>query len=101
VLPVPLDPLELPEPPVLPDPELPLPDPEPLEPVLPELLPLVPPELSDPPELPDPEPPVFVEPLEALVPDVDDWLALPPHAVMANAMAATSDPWRTNDIFIT
>jgi hypothetical protein len=73
------DPLELPDPLVLPDPLPPLAFPEPLDPAEP----------ADP------------EPLVALVPD-EDWLALPPpHAAMANVMAATSNPWRTNDIFIT
>jgi hypothetical protein len=88
--------------------------------VLPE--PLVPPEPAEPPEapvLPDPlvlpEPlaplalpePDALEPLEPLVmpvPDVVDRPALspllPPHALIANAMHATSNPLRTNDVFI-
>jgi hypothetical protein len=100
-LPEPVEPPEVPE---LPDP-LPLPDPL----VLPE--PLVPPDpldvpdplvLPDPLDVPDPlDPPESAEPL---VVDVDDCPALapllPPQAVIANAMQATSNPLRTNDVFM-
>jgi hypothetical protein len=80
----------LPEPLVLPEPA------EPLEvPVLPD------PELLDPLALPDPD---ALEPLVTPVPDVVDMPALspllPPHALIANAMQATSNPLRTNDVFI-
>jgi hypothetical protein len=68
-------------------------------PVLPE--PVEPPEV---PVLPEPlEPPELVEPLVVPdVPEVADMPAplLPPHAVIANAMAATSNPFRTNDVFM-
>jgi len=90
------EPAEPPEVPVLPEP-LVLPEPaEPLEvPVLPD------PELLDPLALPDPD---ALEPLVTPVPDVVDMPALspllPPHALIANAMQATSNPLRTNDVFI-
>jgi hypothetical protein len=66
--------------------------------VLPD--PLVPPELLDPPVPLDPD---ALEPLVMPVPDVVDMPALsplPPHALIANAMQATSNPLRTNDVFI-
>ena len=107
VLPEPLPPLLLPDPLVLPEP-LPLVLPDPL--VLPELLPpvlpdpLVLPELLDPPALPDPVAPAPPEPVEPLAVEVDDCPVLspllPPHAVIANAMMATSNPLRTNDVFM-
>jgi hypothetical protein len=82
---------EPPEPPEVPVP----PDP----PVLPD--PLVLPELLDPLAGPDP---AALEPLVMPVPDVVDRPALspllPPHALIANAMQATSNPLRTNDVFI-
>ena len=89
------DPLALPEPLVLPDP---LVLPEPL--VLPDAL-----VLPDPLEVPEPlMPPGSVDPLVALVVEVPDCPALapllPPHAVIANAIAATSNPLRTNNVFI-
>jgi hypothetical protein len=98
---VPPDPLVLPEPLVpldpleLPDPEDPPEVPEPPEPLLlPE--PLVPPD-----PLVPPAPPESVEPL---VVEADDCPLLsplpPPHAVIANATTATSNPLRTNDVFI-
>jgi hypothetical protein len=81
----------LPDPPVLPEP---LVLPEPAEP--PEV-----PVLLDPLALPDPD---ALEPLVTPVPDVVDMPALspllPPHALIANAMQATSNPLRTNDVFI-
>jgi hypothetical protein len=84
----------LPEPPVLPEPAEP-----PEVPVLPD--PLVLPELLDPLAAPDP---LALEPLVMPVPDVVDRPALspllPPHALIANAMQATSNPLRTNDVFI-
>jgi hypothetical protein len=91
------------EPPVLPDPLAP---PEPLVPPDPLDVPdpLAPPELSDPPALPDPVAPVPPELVEPLVVEVDDCPLLsplpPPHAVIANAMMATSNPLRTNDVFM-
>jgi hypothetical protein len=96
VPPEPLVPPELPEPLLLPDPLLPdplvLPDP----PVPPEL-----PELLDPLALPDPAVPESVEPLVVLVVDAPALSPLlPPHAVSANATRATSNPLRTNDVFI-
>src|SRR5580658_6077562 len=93
VLPEPLPPLLLPDPLVLP---------ELLPPVLPD--PLVLPELLDPPALPDPVAPAPLEPVEPLAVEVDDCPVLspllPPHAVIANAMMATSNPLRTNDVFM-
>jgi hypothetical protein len=66
--------------------------------------PLVPPALLDPAALPDPVAPVPPEPVEPLVVEVDDCPLLsplpPPHAVTANAMMATSNPLRTNDVFM-
>jgi hypothetical protein len=83
-----------PEVPVLPDPAEPPEVPEPL--VLPELL--------DPLALPDPDALEPLDPLAMPVPDVVDRPALspllPPHALIANAMQATSNPLRTNDVFI-
>ena len=96
VLPEPVDPPEVPE---LPEPLVLL---ELLPPVLPD--PLVLPELLDPPALPDPVAPAPPEPAEALAVEVDDCPVLspllPPHAVIANAMMATSNPLRTNDVFM-
>jgi hypothetical protein len=116
------EPLVLPEPLLLPDP-LVLPDPLPL-PEVPELLPdplvlpvplvpldpldvpdpLDPPELLDPLALPDPavpEPPESVEPLVVLAADAPVLSPLPPpQAVTTNATRATSNPLRTNDVFI-
>lgn len=86
-------------PPEVPDPLEPLVPPAPLD--VPD--PPVPPELLDPPALPDPVAPVPPEPVEPLVVEVDDCpllSALPPHAVIANAMMATSNPLRTNDVFM-
>ena len=115
-LPLPEVPELLPEPLLLPDP-LVLPDPLPL-PEVPELLPvplvpldpldvpdpLDPPELLDPLALPDPavpEPPESVEPLVVLAADAPVLSPLPPpQAVTTNATRATSNPLRTNDVFI-
>ena len=87
----------MPEPPVLPEPAEP-----PEVPVLPD--PLVLPELLDPLALPDPDALEPLDPLAMPVPDVVDRPALspllPPHALIANAMQATSNPLRTNDVFI-
>ena len=81
----------LPEPLVLPEPAEP-----PEVPVLPEPL--------DPLALPEPDALEPLEPLVMPVPDVVDRPALspllPPHALIANAMQATSNPLRTNDVFI-
>ena len=80
--------------PVLPDPAEPPEVPEPL--VLPELL--------DPLALPDPDALEPLDPLVMPVPDVVDRPALspllPPHALIENAMQATSNPLRINDVFI-
>ena len=101
-LPDPVDPPEVPElpEPLVPPELLPLVLPDPL--VLPE--PLAPPELLDPPALPDPVAPAPPEPVEPLAVEVDDCPVLspllPPHAVIANAMMATSNPLRTNDVFM-
>ena len=82
------------------DPPLPVDPPD--VPVLPD--PLVLPELLDPLALPDPDALEPLEPLVMPVPDVVDMPALspllPPHALIANAMQATSNPLRTNDVFI-
>jgi hypothetical protein len=87
----------VPEPPEVEPPPVPVEPPE--VPVLPD--PLVLPELLDPLALPDPD---ALEPLVMPVPDVVDRPALspllPPHALIANAMQATSNPLRTNDVFI-
>ena len=51
-----------------------------------------------------PEVLVLPEPLVMPVPDVVEGLALsplpPPHALIATAMQAASNPLRTNDVFI-
>jgi hypothetical protein len=102
----PPEPVEPPEVPELPEPLLPPELPEPVDPPeVPELPdPLVLPELLDPPALPDPVAPAPLEPVEPLAVEVDDCPVLspllPPHAVIANAMMATSNPLRTNDVFM-
>ena len=102
----PPEPVEPPEVPELPEPLLPPELPEPVDPPeVPELPePLVLPELLDPPALPDPVAPAPPEPVEPLAVEVDDCPVLspllPPHAVIANAMMATSNPLRTNDVFM-
>ena len=88
-----------------------LPPEEPLpEPVEPPEVPEVPEPLVLPEPLVRPEPLVLLDPLVlpdplvVLVVAVPDCPVLsplpPPHAVIANASAATSNPLRTNDVFI-
>ena len=94
---------------VEPDPELVLPEPLLLPPVLPVPLPLELLLVEPDPELVLTEPlllPVLPVPLlVVLVLDGDPWLVpappLAPQAVRVSAMAATSSPLRTNDVFIT
>ena len=67
--------------------------------------PLVLPELLDPLALPDPDALEPLDPLVMPVPDVVDRPALSPllpapHALIPTAMQATSNPLRTNDVFI-
>jgi hypothetical protein len=103
---VPVEPPEVPEPLLLPDPLVlpePLVPPDPLD-VPDPPAPLELPELLDPLELPDPVAPDPPESVEPLVVEADDCPLLsplpPPHAVIANATTATSNPLRTNDVFI-
>jgi hypothetical protein len=97
-----LDPLEL-DPELLP-PELPLLEPPDLPPLDPLELLLDPPELLPDPLLPLPEPLEPPDPLVRLEPEVEPWPELspllpPPQALRISAMAATSNPLQTNDVF--